>query len=1676
MKSHSISKLLAMILAVITAVSVFPMSVMAAFDYAHNEADSSDSYYNIISKKDWDIAPGITETEIVLNNENGDRRQVVHLMEADISNEYTRVISSYTNMDTSKYAISTIPEHAAFIENEWGENVVGAMNTCLSWYNTDVYAKDPSRVNEPLGFMMVDGEVYFDHSVGFPTCIVIHKDTNADGEARPESIPKVEMRTVIDSTYLNGWEDQVIPCSSGFIVKDGKHSYTPEHSKDPAARSVVGVKADGSIVIMMNDGRQPSLSVGMNMYECAEVMIAAGCVYASNCDGGGSSTFLSQRPGEELKVNCSPCDGALRQNTHGIVFISTAPSTGEFYNAYLTTENDYYVPNSTVTVDAIGRDFSGSEAEIPAEVVWSLSDASFGTVENGVFVSNGKIGDVTIELSYNGEKVGSKTIHIVNPESVSFSQGSTVIPYGKSVSLDIVAAYGVFEVSYTEDAFNWTMSDADAGVRDGLIYTATNDNTKKGVSIIAEYKYADLAVATLNIEFGKGSEVVWDFEDGDVSNWLGIDDVRQWLADNNIEECANLFQGGNFSEDNASETFLSSVANGGKVHSGNYALGVELDFTHSSFSSWSYNMFFNVEGQTVLRDVANGKNATKLGMWIYIPEELWEGKDLSGIAMQTQLYGGKSADNVGSFQAHLTLSTSSKNLNALKDEDIPEDRWVYCYIDLTGYDYVSLQNPEKQTWREPCFIRFYTQHYTPKNLIFYFDDMTLDYSNAVDDRDAPIISDMTVNTSGTNLRSFNATIADFVASNASGLDYTSAKILIDGVELSDVVASGSSISSKDVYLAGGNHTVTFIIKDKLGNTMKKSQTFTVEGTAPITMSGHNATNSAPEYDSIYYIDLIAKDVETINSVSATIKLNTANKWEADYMDVIKGFKAEHKFNYYDNTVTVTLTKMADCDLSGEQLLVSIPARVWSWNEIKSGSTEEQAFASGLGPVVSIDVKTLMGSVIYAKGYNEEYVGTFGSSIHVVTNIDDVNVLWHDHIAGEAQDKAPTCTENGYIGRVFCVGCNCLKYKADGTCNHNEDGCGSVIDWGTNVPALGHDWKINDDGKLACANSGELFNGVFTDGKTYVDGVVMSDGWCEVEGVKTYYFKDGMKLVGSHLIDGIMCTFDENGIYLSKHFYEGFYETSDGKTMYFISNKYITGLNRLGDEYYNFDENGYAWDGVVEICGFECTFEKGVFKEDDTVTLAGLCGDKVEYVMLKDGRMILEGEGETYDFGNVGLIPWYDWDIKGTIKTIYVDKDITTIGARLFYNLDHVESVVFEEGSKLKTIKAYAMGLMVNLKELTLPDSVAHLYGYSFTKTYYLKTIVLPENVSMIAKTAFNEVKDVTFSVVEGSFAHTYAIDNGIKYVISVSEEPELKQGIVVDEDGEIRYYIDGVAQYAGLVQDDNGNYYYFGSNKKAKKDCYYGISKTNGLLPSGGYWFDVDGKLCFKDPTLKQGIVVDEDGEIRYYIDGVAQYAGLVRDENGSYYYFGSNKKAKKDCYYGISKTNGLLPSGGYWFDADGKLCYENPTLKQGIVVDEDGEIRYYIDGVAQYAGLVRDEDGSYYYFGSNRKAKKDCYYGISKTNGLLPSGGYWFDADGKLCYENPTLKQGIVVDEDGEIRYYIDGVAQYAGLVCDDNGNYYYFGSNRKAKKDCYYGISKTNGLLPSGGYSFDSNGRIVF
>ena len=291
-----------------------------------------------------------------------------------------------------------------------------------------------------------------------------------------------------------------------------------------------------------------------------------------------------------------------------------------------------------------------------------------------------------------------------------------------------------------------------------------------------------------------------------------------------------------------------------------------------------------------------------------------------------------------------------------------------------------------------------------------------------------------------------------------------------------------------------------------------------------------------------------------------------------------------------------------------------------------------------------------------------------------------------------------------------------------------------------------------------------------------------------------------------------------------------------------------------------------------------------------------------------------------------------------------------------------------------------------------------------------------------------------------------------------------KNGILKDGE-DLFYYVDGIKAPAGMIKIGD-DYYYANSKGQLIVNQTYYCSRMNGLMEEGTYAFDAKGKLI-PGATDKNGIVQDDDGVLRYYVNGKVTYVGLI-EIDGDFYYVRSSGEVVNDCVYYISWTHGLKEAGYYTFDENGKLT---GTPKNGIV-EEDGVLHYYVNGTLTYAGLIKIGD-DYYYVNSKCEVVRDCDYYISWTHDLMPQGRYHFDADGKLTGSVAPLKNGIY-EEDGSLYFYRNGERTYAGLIQID-GDYYYVRSTCEVVHDRSYYVYWTHGLMPEGYYNFDSAGRMI-
>ncbi len=1601
-------KTLTMLLAICLVAGIFSSVGFAAED---------GNPLTVASSKVSNLAPGVQETEVVAYDKNGDR-VVYYVVNANIATNSDVLVKAnyHDNDNTGVWGKATVVEQANAATEKRGYNVVATTNAA-----------------------------YYNVSTGQPTGAFVMEGVNINGNGQGDNhnffaIMKDGTAMIGKKGTFSQYADQVQEAVGGWtlLLWEGTVQNVDDTNKYP--RSTVGIKANGDVVLMLADGNQKPYSAGLTLKEQGELMKSLGCEYAVELDGGGSATYAAKLEGtDEVVVRSTPCDGTTRSVSNSIMVISTAVADGTFDHANLSTDYAFYAPNSAVKVDALGADAAGKPAELPADAVWALSDDSFGTVENGIFRSNGKLGTVTVRMLAGDKIVGEVDVTLVDPTEFAFAAESKKVPYGKTSDFSITAMYNGAEMFAPAEAFEFSCT---AGSMNGFIYEAPSDESISGATVTARYQYASLASATVNVEFGKGSDILFDFEDADLTNWVeynGLVDAAnkgQYTGgfSSNYGESSGT---GNYIQDGIKEdVFLASKADGAPVYSGEYSLGYTLDYTQSTgHANWQYAYLYYLGDVLTYRDVEKGINGTRLGMWMYIPEE--------AVGLCARLcYTYEQADGtINTAYLYFTYQYVEKGFSKLTSEKIPEAGWayVYCDMDQISQTYVtsayyknedgSLTRGETTNYA-PAFIQFIVSSSASgaEKCTLYIDDITLDYSDVVDDRDAPIISNPLVlddqasysiagNAISFNKISVTADVAEDMShgTNYTGLDIETAQIYVDGHKV-DTKYSAGKISAAGIVLPNGTHDITFEIADKQGNYTRMTRQLvveaagndrpvvTLEGQAPAVNGDGNLYTGAQ-----YNLLLKTDKVEGIQEVSASIWLNSASKWALEHMTVLPGFEVSYELDELACTARITVTRVGDVEATGAATLVTIPVYAWSWDGSAGHDAHYQWATKGCAPQVTVSYKVEAGSVVYTQGYQVTetgYIAGFGNIRQDVAtelnssiaNLKNTIGEWHYHTEVAVADLAPTCTTDGFSGRTICSVCQ------------------SVLNWGKVEPATGHTYAFVN-GLLQCA-CGELFTGEYTDGKVYVDGAVITDGWA---GDK--YYVGGVALTGIRKIDGFYYNFGDDGICQGQAKYSGIF-TENGKTYYAVAGSLKSGWLT--------DENG-AW----------YYFDKTTFAGAHGQTDALDCG--------------IKGYPFQYSFENGKLESgvWYENSVVGTMY---------------FYGPDHYESGMYTVDGKTYYFNNEGR-ILTGLQVLKLdPWSPASCYIFDaegvLLEEYTGSGVVTGQNGSKyflkegFAQTGLQKDENGDYYLFRRDFENPASI-SGTVYVGTAATNGllpagtyefgadfKLLQGIVEKEDGKY-YYVNGKATRIGWVKDGDDYYCFDKGGKAITGTVYVGTylsSLSGNLLPAGTYLFTEEGKLF-------NGIV-EENGQPVCYKNGqVLKGAGLTQINGTLYFINADGSFATGSVYVGTAPSNGLVKPDTYLFGADGRML-------DGII-----DNHYYVQGKLQVKKYLVELDGGLYYINADGSfATGSVYVGTYPSNGLVKPGTYLFGADGRML-------DGII-----DNKYYVQGKLQVKKYLVELDGGLYYINSDGSfATGSVYVGTYPSNGLVKPGTYLFGADGRML-
>lgn len=116
-----------------------------------------------------------------------------------------------------------------------------------------------------------------------------------------------------------------------------------------------------------------------------------------------------------------------------------------------------------------------------------------------------------------------------------------------------------------------------------------------------------------------------------------------------------------------------------------------------------------------------------------------------------------------------------------------------------------------------------------------------------------------------------------------------------------------------------------------------------------------------------------------------------------------------------------------------------------------------------------------------------------------------------------------------------------------------------------------------------------------------------------------------------------------------------------------------------------------------------------------------------------------------------------------ITELTLPKSVYNIGFAAFYKCPNLKKIHFAKG--LRILERSAFNSCQSLGEVSLPDTLIDIGEKAFAYCSKLHAVHIPSSVGHISDNAFEGCKDITIYCQENSYAHSYAVENSLKFVL-----------------------------------------------------------------------------------------------------------------------------------------------------------------------------------------------------------------------------------------------------------------------------------------------------------------------
>ena len=1457
-----------------------------------------ESYFTVFSSETVQLAPGIVQ-DIKLATSADNKQMAYYLVTADVTRDDVDVFANYNANDPSLgWAMSTVLDQANAAQDRHSDpetehyvpnyNVIAGTNG----------AGFDMGTGEPGGLLVMEGKEY--HGI------------NANGffGILMDGTPVIGTTEEYNTIYKGQVRDGI----AGFgatLVKDGK--IVASNNSTRASRTAVGITKTGKVVLMVLDGRQEPWSCGGDYGEIAQIMLEAGCVHAINLDGGGSTTYVAKQPGAEaLDVVNRPSDGVQRSVSTSLIVVSTAPSSTAFDHAVLDAEADYLTVNTSIQLTAKGVSATGNVAELPEGAQWVVSNTRWGTItQDGLFTAK-RLGAVDVQLVLDGQILGSKTMHIVDPDNVYFTKTSIDTVYGATVELPVRALFEGKTVAVNADDLIFSLSNAKAGTFDGFNFISTsNENSGiKNVNVIVGLAVDEAVQAAVTVNLYKQGEMSFDFDQA-----TGGDRTLAWYREviNAETEDGNLYRVVDPEEDIVT----------------NYTLAI--DMTKIPIPERLEDLTYMLPGAD-LADASAWKFLMQLAQRISSLTEITASVqfdedfeiDISNMKLVNQFF--KLTDVVVDEETNTVTMT----LNWIKQSQAidPETASPLCIV--SG---IKLTPKEDANWSSKNLLEavhtgnisykvcmrasaLYSFSQKPENQATFG---LYAYSNPDDAEDKGGYFQDTYATFTDSYTLVNAVKSGWILEDggyayyADGQKYTGIQNVDgyyydfgeNGINVGQTKYTGLMTMSDKIYYASfgtlvsgwqtvGTNYYYFGTSDYAAYTGVRNvggKTYTFDDNGVLVRGAFVKTSRGVRYywagqtlvsrwieleEGIYRADQNGFICYGNNPVIEAGR-EACTWWAFDEetglrIGICDGFIQKDGELYYCENGAVfygaiqTENGIIFCGTNGK-VYVNTACYVSSSLETTAGLETGYYWADANGYIVKDGFATIGGKTYYFT----DYVRATG-----FTKIGENYYFFNTGNGVMIRDSIVWVSGNNPYG----IKSDYYTFQADGTMYIPDPNGPKAI--------------VEKDGKL-----------YFT-----VDGVEQTNGLNELDGEYYYANLNGTLAVNtvvyiSKFNDLIApgagyFAFDAEG----KLIKNGFVTAPNGNVYHYADLVRSKGFTKVGEDYYFFN----AGSGVMQysktlwVAGSNPYGVKSgyyTFQADGTMYIPNPNGPKA--IVEKDGKLYftIDGVDQTNGLNELDG-EYYYANLNGTLAVntvVYISKFNDLIAPGSGYFAFDAEGKLIKDGF------------------VTAPNGNVYHYAElvrskGFTKVgedyYFFNT---GSGVMQCSKTLWVAGSN-PYGIESGYYTFQ---EDGTMYI----PNPNGPKAIV-EKDGKLYFTIDGVDQTNGLNELD-GEYYYAYTNGTLAVNTVVYISKFNDLIaPGAGYFaFDAEGKL------IKDGFVTAPNGDTYHYVDLVRSKGFTKVGED--YYFFNTGSgvmQCDKSMWVAGSNPYGFK-SGTYYFGADGKLVIE---------------------------------------------------------------------------------------------------------------------------------------------------------